>query len=194
MKRWLTSILTIVIIASLAFWGVQHFTDFQDKYADWYDSQGKRFFQQDRETHGFGTYNNNLSFDGDDRHYGIDYRLPVGSDVLAPTNGTVTNIFTDDLGGKVLEVQETNGQYFQWFMHLSDYNVNVGDTIEAGEVIAQSGNSGEQTTGPHLHFQRMKGGASNKFAEDPAEFVEQLPEGQQSLYRVNKAQKGGVET
>ena len=69
-------------------------------------------------------------------------------------------------------------------MHLNRYEVKAGDTVSPGDVIAQSGNTGEQTTGPHLHFQRMKGGIGNRFAEDPEPFIHQLPHQQRSLYRI----------
>lgn len=59
-------------------------------------------------------------------------------------------------------------------MHLSEYNVKSGQSINTGDVIAYSGASGEGVTGPHLHFQRMVGEVSNQAAENPREFLEQL--------------------
>lgn len=184
MKNWIISIISLIIIGIIIIYITNHLNDYQQDYSKWYDNQANEWFEQDRKTHGFGTYNYNLSFDGDNRHYGIDYRLPVGTDILAPTDGVVTRIFEDDLGGNVLEIQEENGRYYEWFMHLSDYEVKVGDSVETGDVIAKSGNTGERTTGPHLHFQRMKGGIGNRFAEDPEPFIDSLPNGQRSLYRL----------
>ncbi|NJI02786.1 M23 family metallopeptidase [Staphylococcus agnetis] len=141
-------------------------------------------FHQDRETHGFGTYANGLKFNGDNRHYGIDYHLPENTDILAATDGTVTRTFKNQFGGNVLEIQESNKRYYQWYMHLNTFKVKPGDVVKAQDVIAQSGNTGKQTTGPHLHFQRMKDGIGNRYAENPAAFIESLPHGQRSLYRL----------
>lgn len=116
------------------------------------------------------------------KHYGIDYALPKKTPVKAATDGEVTRIFTDKLGGKVLQIAETDGRHHQWYMHLHDYNVEVGDHVKAGDIVAYSGNTGKMTTGPHLHFQRMNGGVGNRYAEDPADFVDQLPDGEESLY------------
>lgn len=139
------------------------------------------FFDRSRETEDFGEYEFS-GFDG--KHYGIDYDLPEDTPVKAVTDGKVTRTFENDLGGKVVQIAETNGQYHQWYMHLNQFKVNVGDDVQAGDVIALSGNTGEQTTGSHLHFQRMNGGIGNDYAEDPKTFVENLPDGEKSLYKL----------
>ncbi|EHS7155937.1 M23 family metallopeptidase [Staphylococcus pseudintermedius] len=185
MKQLFFPLLFLSIVIVIAVTVVMHYDAIQHETSNKYHTLSDSFFNQDRKTHGFGTYNRDLSFNGDNRHYGNDYRLPEDTSVLAPTNGTVTRTFKDKLGGNVLEIREDNGQYFQWFMHLNEFKVKAGDTVAAGDVIALSGNTGEQTTGPHLHFQRMHGGVSNRFAEDPDDFVDQLPDQQRSLYRLN---------
>lgn len=139
------------------------------------------FFDRSRETENFGKYEFS-GFDG--KHYGIDYDLPEDTPVKTATDGKVTRTFENDLGGKVVQIAETNGQYHQWYMHLNQFKVKVGDNVQAGEVIALSGNTGEQTTGSHLHFQRMNGGIGNDYAEDPKDFVENLPDGEKSLYEL----------
>ena len=60
-------------------------------------------------------------------------------------------------------------------MHLNDFKGNSRSKVKAGDVIALSGNTGEQTTGSHLHFQRMKDGIGNDYSEDPQSFIN-LPE------------------
>lgn len=147
-----------------------------NQYGDW-NSDG-------RLTHGYGIYNHGLEFEGNDKHYGNDYDLPEDTEVLAATDGVVTRIFEDDLGGKVIQISEDNGRYHQWYMHLNDFKVTQGQQVKAGDVIALSGNTGEQTTGSHLHFQRMKDSIGNDYAEDPQSFIDQLPEKEKSLFNI----------
>ncbi len=148
------------------------------------DNNDLNWKRDGRLTHGYGTYNHGLEFEGNDRHYGNDYDLPEDTEVLAATDGVVTKLFEDELGGKVLQISESNGQYHQWYMHLNDFKVTQGQKVAAGDIIALSGNTGEQTTGSHLHFQRMKGGIGNDYAEDPQPFIEQLPEEEESLFNI----------
>ena len=143
------------------------------------DKDWHQMFNGSRQTESFGEYKHN---DFNSKHYGIDYAVPKDTPIKAVTNGTVTRTFDNQLGGKVLQIAEDNGRYHQWYMHLNRYNVKIGDHVKAGDVIAYSGNTGEQTTGPHIHFQRMKGGVGNAYAEDPESFIKQLPNGERSLY------------
>lgn len=185
MKQFVFTILFLGIVLVIALTVVTQYDSMQSGTSNKYRTSTQSFFNQDRKTHGFGTYNRNLSFNGDNRHYGNDYRLPEDTPILAPTDGTVTRTFEDQLGGNVLEIAEDNGRYYQWFMHLNDFKVKAGESVTAGDVVALSGNTGEQTTGPHLHFQRMHGGVGNRFAEDPDDFIDQLPDQQRSLYRLS---------
>jgi murein DD-endopeptidase MepM/ murein hydrolase activator NlpD len=54
------------------------------------------------------------------------------------------------------------------YKHNASLNVNQGDAVEQGQVIAITGNSGTMTTGPHLHFELW----SNGYALNPTEFIE----------------------
>nr|WP_040801929.1 M23 family metallopeptidase [Staphylococcus simiae] len=189
LKRALKYILSIVMIVVI-FGSIYHY---KDDIQQWWkqlehhneatiskeDKGWQRMFNGSRQTESFGEYKYN---DFDSKHYGIDYAIPKDTPIKAVTNGTVTRTFDNQLGGKVLQIAEDNGQYHQWYMHLNRYNVKEGDHVKAGDVIAYSGNTGEQTTGPHIHFQRMKGGVGNAYAEDPESFIKQLPNGERSLY------------
>ncbi|MBF2782012.1 M23 family metallopeptidase [Staphylococcus saprophyticus] len=155
----------------------------QNQDADQGESEGSfsKFFDGSRETENFGEYKFS-EFDG--KHYGIDYHLPEDTPIKAAADGKVTRTFDDDLGGKVIQIAESNGEYHQWYMHLNEFKVEVGDDVKAGDTIALSGNTGEQTTGAHLHFQRMEGGVGNDYAIDPKDYVEDLPNGEESLFEV----------
>lgn len=81
-------------------------------------------------------------------HTGIDYAVPVGTDVLAVADGTITNANWGKAYGIAL-VQAIDGGWFI-YAHLSSTLVKPGDQVKAGQVIAKSGNTGN-STGAHLH-------------------------------------------
>jgi murein DD-endopeptidase MepM/ murein hydrolase activator NlpD len=81
-------------------------------------------------------------------HTGIDYAVPVGTDVLAVADGEITNANWGKSYGTQL-VQKLDGGWFI-YAHLSKALVKPGDKVKAGQVIAKSGNTGN-STGPHLH-------------------------------------------
>lgn len=145
------------------------------------DNDFQALFERSRETETFGEYQYS-EFDG--KHYGIDYDLPEDTPIKAATNGVVTRSFNNKLGGKVMQIKEDNGRYHQWYMHLNTFKLAEGERVKAGDIIALSGNTGEQTTGSHLHFQRMKDGVGNQFAVDPKAFIDKLPNGEESLYQL----------
>jgi murein DD-endopeptidase MepM/ murein hydrolase activator NlpD len=81
-------------------------------------------------------------------HTGVDYAVPVGTDVLAVADGEITNANWGKSYGVQL-VQKLDGGWFI-YAHLSKALVKPGDKVKAGQVIAKSGNTGN-STGPHLH-------------------------------------------
>ena len=88
-------------------------------------------------------------------HNGIDYGVPIGTPVKAPTSGEVSNVFNDAGGGLTVTLSNINaaGQKVeQSFLHLSQSLVKIGDVVQKGQVIAKSGNSGSRTTGAHLDY------------------------------------------
>jgi murein DD-endopeptidase MepM/ murein hydrolase activator NlpD len=87
---------------------------------------------------------------GEKFHNGIDIRANVGTPIKAPDNGTVTQVYSNDAGGKQLIIKLDSG-YTAGFAHLSEYSVKAGDKVKAGQIVAKSGNTGN-TTGAHLHF------------------------------------------
>lgn len=197
MKKFIQTILIIAIFLIPIFLLVYYMDDIQSSIQRYqsqshqterYDNDNddgspvSRFLSGSRKTETFGEYQY-APFDG--KHYGIDFRMPKDTPVKAAADGTVTRLFKDDLGGNVLQIAEDNGEYHEWYMHLNSYDVKVGDHVEQGDVIAHSGNTGKQTTGAHLHFQRMRGGVGNDYAVDPEKFVDNLPDGEKSLYDIS---------
>ena len=60
--------------------------------------------------------------------------------------------------GKYIAIDHGNG-VISFYVHLNSYNVNEGDYVKQGEVIAVSGDTG-WSTAPHLHFGVHKNGKS----------------------------------
>jgi murein DD-endopeptidase MepM/ murein hydrolase activator NlpD len=68
--------------------------------------------------------------------------------------------------GYVIGVQHSNN-LFSFYKHNSALLKRAGDYVKAGEVIAIIGNSGEYTTGPHLHFELWYNGT----AVNPVDYI-----------------------
>lgn len=89
-------------------------------------------------------------------HGGIDYGVSSGTPVVAAADGTVS--YTDSSAlGQVIRVSHGGGFATQ-YAHLSRRSAPVGASVKQGELIGYSGNSGSQSTGPHLHFELWQGG------------------------------------
>ncbi len=84
-------------------------------------------------------------------HNGVDFGMPVGTPIIAPSDGVVTKAsFTRSTGYYI--VLRHRGAYSTVYMHLSKLGVKVGQNVKMGSVIARSGNTG-LSTGPHLHYE-----------------------------------------
>lgn len=85
-------------------------------------------------------------------HTGIDIGVPVGTSVYAAKAGRVvaTNPSGSGDSGKYIIIQHGDGE-FSNYQHNSSIVVREGAEVQAGQLIAKSGNTGF-STGPHLHF------------------------------------------
>lgn len=92
-------------------------------------------------------------------HTGVDYGVPLGTPVYAAASGRVVRVTNGGSYGQRIEI-EHNGKVWTLYAHLSQASVRVGQTVNAGQVIGKSGNSGN-STGPHLHFEVRQG--ANKY-------------------------------
>lgn len=84
-------------------------------------------------------------------HLGVDFDVPMGSDVLAVAEGVVTYSAVRSGYGKVVEIDHGNG-YMTRYAHNSRNVVEVGTRVHVGEVVAKVGSTG-RSTGPHCHFE-----------------------------------------
>ncbi|MFI3546278.1 tape measure protein [Mammaliicoccus sciuri] len=108
-----------------------------------------------------------LSINGG-RHYGIDTPHQYEK-IQAPTGGIVRKQY-DPGGGTVAQI--LSGKVAQYYLHL-DRVLKTG-RIKQGETFAKTGNSGQYTTGAHLHTQIEDPAANaltNKNTKDPVAFL-----------------------
>lgn len=90
-------------------------------------------------------------------HKGIDIRCDNEPLLATEDNGKVVavNENAGTAGGKsvTVEYERGDGTKLQVYLaHLSSVNVKTGDTVNAGQQLGVTGNTGTRTTGPHLHF------------------------------------------
>jgi murein DD-endopeptidase MepM/ murein hydrolase activator NlpD len=85
-------------------------------------------------------------------HRGIDLRAGQGDPVVAVDNGVVTYAGWNDWGyGNLVVIDHGNG-WESVYAHLSQWNVQCGQSVTQGEVIGAAGSTG-RSSGPHLHFE-----------------------------------------
>lgn len=91
-------------------------------------------------------------FDPKSGHVGIDVVSKENEAVKSTLDGTVVLATWTYDGGYVIGVQHSNN-IMSFYKHNSVLLKKQGDAVKAGEVLAIVGNTGELTTGPHLHFE-----------------------------------------
>lgn len=99
-------------------------------------------------------------------HYGVDIVTRTNEPVKCIADGTVPfSSWTQDAGYVIMIQHAAN--LISVYKHNAELYKKVGTFVNAGEIIALVGNSGELTNGPHLHFELWHNGNSL----DPEEFV-----------------------
>ena len=84
------------------------------------------------------------------KHTGVDFAVPVGTPVLAVADGKVVNANWGKAYGNQVIITAPKGYVI--YAHLNAVRVKPGATVKAGQLIGESGNSGN-STGPHLHLE-----------------------------------------
>lgn len=95
-------------------------------------------------------------------HFGIDLAVEEDTPVRAVGDGYVVFADWTNDGGFTIAVQHGGG-YLSVYKHNRRLLKRIGDRVSAREALALSGNTGEITTGPHLHFELWRNG----LAQDP---------------------------
>ena len=99
-------------------------------------------------------------------HFGVDVVAKTNEPVKCIADGTVVfSSWTQDFG-YVLMIQHS-GNLISVYKHNAELYKKLGTFVNAGEIISIVGNSGEMTSGPHLHFELWYNGSSL----NPEEFV-----------------------
>lgn len=102
------------------------------------------------------------------QHRGLDFAGTRGSEVLSVANGVVIWAANRSGYGKTVKIDHGNG-YQTLFAHNEQLNVEAGERVTAGQVIALMGDTG-RASAPHVHFEVLRNGTRI----NPAKFVGQL--------------------
>jgi len=128
------------------------FSVFRDLFLTKDEYQGKEVFFS-KPVNGFIS----REFDPDRGHFGIDYVVKTGTPVYAACSGYV--VFADyTVRDGYMLIINSPSDYVTVYKHCSSLLKKTRDIVTEGELIALSGNTGEITTGPHLHFEVWKNG------------------------------------
>jgi murein DD-endopeptidase MepM/ murein hydrolase activator NlpD len=107
------------------------------------------------------------NFNSKDKHFAIDIAVVKNTPVKAVADGTVVfSGFTADTG-YVIILEHSQG-FLSAYKHNETLFKEQGDLIKSGEVIANSGSTGNLTTGPHLHFELWSDG----YPVNPTDFID----------------------
>ncbi|MBC7653401.1 MAG: M23 family metallopeptidase [Oligoflexus sp.] len=98
-------------------------------------------------------------FDLKKQHFGIDIATRKNENIKATLDGTVVFANFTSETGYVIAIQHNNN-LISFYKHCSVLLKKAGNFVRVGEVIAVVGNSGEYSSGPHLHFELWLNGTA----------------------------------
>jgi murein DD-endopeptidase MepM/ murein hydrolase activator NlpD len=129
------------------------------------DTQGKK---QIYDLHFFTPVDGIITagFNPADDHFGVDLVAEPDAVVKAALDGTVILSAWTLETGYVIQIQH-DYELTTFYKHNATLFKTVGEKVAAGDAIAIVGNSGELTTGPHLHFELWH----DRVPMDPTEFI-----------------------
>jgi murein DD-endopeptidase MepM/ murein hydrolase activator NlpD len=106
-------------------------------------------------------------YNAEDKHFAVDIVVAKDTPIKATADGTVILAEWTTQTGYVIIIDHGNG-LISAYKHNASLTKAQGDLVKSGEVIAISGNAGELTTGPHLHFELWNDG----YPIDPTTFID----------------------
>lgn len=106
-------------------------------------------------------------YDPQAKHFAVDIVSTKDAPVKAVADGTVIFASWTTDTGFVIIIDHGNN-LISVYKHNSSLNKQQGDLVSSGEVIAITGNTGELSTGPHLHFELWSDG----YPIDPLQFID----------------------
>lgn len=105
-------------------------------------------------------------FSQSEKHFGTDIATALNETILATLDGTVIYANWTLETGNVLAIQHKSN-LISIYKHCSILLKQEGEQVKAGDPIAIAGQSGEFSTGPHLHFELWYNGS----AVNPEEYI-----------------------
>jgi len=112
-----------------------------------------------------GTISEN--YNAKNKHYGVDIVVAKNAPIKAAADGTVIFSEWTTETGFVIIIEHSYG-LISVYKHNQSLTKSQGELVKAGEVIAIAGNTGEFTTGPHLHFELWSDG----YPVNPTNFID----------------------
>ncbi|WP_203295089.1 M23 family metallopeptidase [Luteirhabdus pelagi] len=106
-------------------------------------------------------------YDARQKHFAVDIVTIKDAPVKATADGTVVFAGWTPDTGYVLILEHSNN-LLSVYKHNSKLSKEQGELVKAGEVIATTGNTGELSTGPHLHFELWRDG----YPLNPTNFID----------------------
>jgi murein DD-endopeptidase MepM/ murein hydrolase activator NlpD len=106
------------------------------------------------------------SFSTSKEHYGVDVATTADEPIKACLNGTVILAGWVPGEGNIIVIQHSN-EFTSIYKHCSVLLKAQGDRVAIGDPIGIVGNTGENSSGPHLHFELWQNGV----AMNPQEFI-----------------------
>jgi len=101
------------------------------------------------------------------KHYAVDIVVAKNTPIKATADGTVIFAEWTAETGYVILIEHSYG-LLSVYKHNTALTKGQGDLVKAGEVIATSGNTGDLSTGPHLHFELWSDG----YSVNPTNFID----------------------